>query len=273
MSQARARAGSFFVWLCAFGAAGCPSADDTARVTCDPLAAQMEPVALGSVIAAGKAADGTLYVAARDPDDRGQDRIFVSSGDALVRHRVVGSGAGGDRDFTWAFAEDDGSSRRRLVAKLSDDGTVDGIALAPSENQRSFFDQLGSDATPLTPVAANALSGLAVRNLPGDVHIEYVAEVEGGAQLIVTRPEDDWSYDDFRVFYSTSGPLLERTVKSVQRSSYTVIELVVNGADFKATFGSSLSPIASELDTGTAVLALKVLPPSAADNTAFRCFP
>jgi hypothetical protein len=76
------------------------------------------------------------------------------------------------------------------------------------------------------------------------------------------------------VFYSVSGPLLEREVKNVQRSSYTIIEFVVDGTDYKATFGSVLAPIATELDMGGKVLAVTVREPAVlATGTTFECLP
>jgi hypothetical protein len=220
-------------------------------------------------VAAGKAADGTLYVAARDPEQGGEDRVFVSSGDTLYRKRVAGSGSRDTSDFTWSF--EDGATTRRLVAHKQGD-RVTGIALA-SPDQKTFFAELDTSAESLMPIDPSTLSAFKVRNLPGEITLEYVADVQDGSRIVVTRPRDDWSYDDFRVFYGGGDPLIERVVKLVARGSFTTIEFVVDGADYKATFTSILAPaITSNLDTGTAMLSITTLDPPTLDPSAtFEC--
>jgi hypothetical protein len=249
---------------------GCPAdqAHDGQLSACDPVAAQAVPIALGDVVAAGKDADDTLYVAARDPASS-EDRVFVSSGDTLYRKRVTGSGSGGASDFTWSF--EDGATTRRLVAHKQGDRVTD-IALA-SPDQKTFFAQLDATAEILAPIDPSTLSSFKVRNLPGEITLEYVADVQDGSRIVVTRPRDDWSYDDFRVFYGRGDQLIERVVKQVGRGSFTIIEFVVDGADFKATFTSILAPsITSNLDTGSAMFSITTLdPPTLEPSAMFEC--
>ncbi len=206
---------------------------------CDPLAAHELPIELGSVIAAGRDGNGAIYVAATPPGEL-YAHVFVSAGDTLYRKRVVGSGTSGDgvdADFTWSF--DDGLTTRRLVAERRA-GAITGIALAASR-ERSFFAELGPDAELLAIIDASALSDLKVRNLSGEVVVEFVARAADGSVLVVTRPRDDASYEDFRVFYGRDGQLSERSVANFGRtkSGSTYFTFSNDGDEFEAYFPSS----------------------------------
>lgn len=248
-------------------------ADAGARPTptesCDPLAAQELPIQLGAVIAAGKDAQGTLYVVDHDPSQSG-DRVFVSRGDTLYRKRVSGSGETGGSDFTWSF-DDDGTPERLVVHKQGDTVTV--IALAPPD-ERTFADQLDARAQRLTPVASSSVTGLGVRNLPGEIVIEFVADAPDGSRLVVTRPMDDWTYDDFRIFYGMNGHLLERVTTFTGARSYRAFDFIVDGATWHVTFASSLNPgIVSAIETGMTSIPLTLVdPPVVSPSDSFECF-
>ena len=59
---------------------------------CSPLAASTKPVTLGNILAAGRHADGTVYVL---DDGDPTYRAFVSQGNLLQRKEVNGSGSTG----------------------------------------------------------------------------------------------------------------------------------------------------------------------------------
>src|SRR5688572_29072331 len=63
-------------------------------VPCDPLVPVDVPTELGTIIAVGQDAAGTLYVVDRDPNNTNTVRLFVSDGDTLVRQDVAGGGEG-----------------------------------------------------------------------------------------------------------------------------------------------------------------------------------
>ena len=77
------------------------------------------------------------------------------------------------------------------------------------------------------------------------------------------------------MFYGTDGLLIERALANAGRGSYTYLDFEVDGAAYLATFGSSLSPIASTLKTGADVYDLQVdegasqLP----SGESFECLP
>jgi hypothetical protein len=240
----------------------------TPTEACDPLAAQELPTQLKTVVAAGEADQGTLYVVDRDPSGSGE-RVFVSRGDTLYRKRVTGSGGNGS-DLMWSF--DDDGTPKRLVAHKEGDRVTD-IALAPP-GERTFIDQLDARAETLTPVGPSSLAGFEVRNLPGEVVVEFVADAADGSRLIVTRPMDDWTYDDFRIFYGTDGHLLERITSFSGAKSYRAFDFIVDGATWHVTFASMLAPaIASEIDTETTSIPLTLIdPPVVSPNDSFECF-
>lgn len=241
----------------------------TPTTSCDPLAAQELPTQLGMVIAAGKDEQGTLYVVDRNPAESGE-RVFVSRGETLYRKRVSGSGSTGTSDFTWSF-DDDGTPERLVVHKQGD--TVTEIALAPPD-ERTFVDQLDDRAQKLAPVDPSSVTGLAVRNLPGEIVVEFVADAPDGSRLIVTRPMDDWTYDDFRIFYGINGHLLERVTTFNGALSYRAFDFVIDGATWHVIFASMLNPaIESAIDTGTASIPLTLVdPPVVSPNDSFECF-
>jgi hypothetical protein len=227
--------------LGAAASSGCPAADSE-LVACEPLATTNVPLELGTVIAVGKAKDGTLF-AADQPGDPGELRLFVSEGKALVRHEINGSGeqsegtlkrigltVGGDAPFT-LLIELGGAMTRMMVVEgpLGRDKNLN-ISNAQGEA--------------LEVVSKGALDSLVVQNLPGDVQVEYSARVRDGARLIVTRPEHDWSYEDFRVFFGPADRVEERHVTSVTRAldgGSTHIDFKVGSEAAVAFFPSRLT--------------------------------
>jgi hypothetical protein len=88
----------------------------------------------------------------------------------------------------------------------------------------------------LTVLDTSAIAGMKIRNLPGEVVLEYLADVENGNVLVVSRPRDDWMYEDFRVFYGTPDQMLERKVVSVFRGNDTDIQFLVDSIEFGVHF-------------------------------------
>jgi hypothetical protein len=241
----------------------------TATKPCDPLAAQTLPIELGTILAAGKDERGTLYVVDRAAA-ASDERVFVSNGNALYRKRQSGAGSTGSSDFFWQF-DDDGTLERLVVHKQA--GRVTGIALAPA-NERTFFAQLDDRAQKLSPVDPASTHGFDVRNLPGEVVVEFVADAADGSRIVVTRPKDDWTYDDFRIFYGTDSRLAERVTSFRGAKSYRAFDFIVDGATWHVAFASSLSAVTeSAIDTGTATLPLTLVdPPVVSPADSFECF-
>lgn len=201
---------------------------------CDPLAPHELPVILGKVLGVGKGSTGTLYLADEAPATY-QYRVFVSQGNVLWRKRVMGSGSNGDgADVDYTLGYEDGASNSALLVQIRG-GVTTGMALGPGDS-RAFLDVNDPDQVQLVVVDASVLNTMTLRNLPGDVYIEYVADVSNGDVIVVTRPLDDWTYAQFRVFYGTPDAMLERTVVSVARGDDTYVTFQVGSVDYLAHF-------------------------------------
>jgi hypothetical protein len=277
------RANGLLLLTAALTGVGC-STSDGERVACEPLGSVDSPIALREVLGVGKTATGTLYVVDEDAE-HADYRVFVSEGLALVRREVEGTGeeslAGarrlavtarrGDEAFT-LFIEWNGRPTRMVL----EDGPLRDKNLDPSAH-------LGQE---LEIVDASVLQGLRVRNLPGDVVVEYSARVDETQRLVVTRPEHDWSYEDFRLFLGPPERIEERRVTSVERArdgGSTWIEFEVDGEGAEAFFPANWTPpnqppAEDEPDTlkiGSKSHAIERFPRDAPalDDVAFVCLP
>jgi hypothetical protein len=128
-------------------------------------------------------------------------------------------------------------------------GEVTGMALA-HDQERSFLDALGPEAEHLMLAEAREVRALALHNLPGEIVLEHLGSVDdgGGVRIVVvTRPRDDWNYEDFRLFYGTQDRLIERKVENVERGNATCIDFDVDGVTYHVVFGSALGPTESTL--------------------------
>ncbi|MCK9459160.1 MAG: hypothetical protein M0R80_05940 [Proteobacteria bacterium] len=242
---------------------------------CDPLAEQEAPIELGVIIAAGRAADGTVYAVDEDPEDIG--RVFVSEGDVLVRWNVLGSMENYEQeDVSYSFTAAHGSELITVGIEIVD-GTTS-MAVADGELEVPFEDLCAAGEV-LTVIDDAEVQAMEIQNLPGMIKIEYYAEVEDGSRLLVTRPENDWDYEDFRLFLGV-GTLTEREIVEVLRSSSgTEIRFLVDGAEWVADFpivvvgGEDVKGDAT-LDTGSGELAMDWLEIDAEAASAFQfeCF-
>jgi hypothetical protein len=242
---------------------------------CDPLAADTQPAELGHVFAVGEAPDGTLYVVSGVASPSNVDRVFVSEGGALQRRRVSGTGdrggLSGDMDITASY--EDGATASRLVVKQRANVVV-GIALVHDQG-RSFFDELPSNALQLKILDASKIRSLPLKNLPAEVQIEFVASAADGSQLVLTRPRDDWSYEDFRLYFGRDDKLIERKIVNASRGSNTYLTFLVDGAQYDAVFASGLSPNTESTvrgaPSGEQTLTLVHGTPSLPEGATFEC--
>ncbi|MET0286958.1 MAG: hypothetical protein ABW352_20920 [Polyangiales bacterium] len=206
--------------------------------TCDPLAEFTRAAELRDVVAAGSAPDGTLYVVTRQGSDT---RVFVSEGDTLVRRRVLGSGFGfglGElSDDTVSFQD---ARTSRLVFQSMGDYAVR-MALV-HDDAKTFYDAVTSK-TELTVQPESAAFARPVRNLPGEVVLEYAAITPDQQQLIVTRPKDDWTMKDFRLFLGRDDQLQELAITNAAVNAFARFDFVLNGLEGTVIVGNpTLSP-------------------------------
>jgi hypothetical protein len=268
--------------------AGCVSGAQTTdggKTTgpCDPLAPHELPLTLGTVLGVGRDAQGTVYLA-DEVAATYTDRVFVSSGQTLWRKRVLGTGASNlGTEVDYGLSYEDGSISQDLLVQIRD-GATSGMALAPAGSRATVGDPAVTEN--LEVLAPSAIDSMTLRNLPGEVTIEYVADVDDGHVIVVTRPTDDWTYDDFRVFYGTPDALVERAVLQVDRTkgNATTIDFRLGSAVAHATFtmvdtttdaGYAVSVGPGSFETGGgAVQTLTERPATAAslEGYQFSCF-
>jgi hypothetical protein len=243
---------------------------------CDPLNGAEQPVTLGKVLAVGRDDADVMYVLV-DPGT-GEYQVFVSEDGALQRHRVLGSGSG---DELWVTVTVEADPQFGLYVNLDANGAAESMRrFDPAAVTDKGQEPDGDD---LDVLDASAIDDLDLRNLPADITIEYLGMIEDGRRVLVVRPTDDWSYEDFRVFLGTPQQMIERDVQNVTRAKdggSTRIELTLDDTpaelDFPVVYtggdtfehGPSTLTSASE----TLSIALQDQPDSSAvDGLNFRC--
>ena len=140
-----------------------------------------------------------------------------------------------------------------------------------SGDSESF--EIGEDGEELEVIPPNTIAGMPLRNLPGEVHLDYTAETEDGQQLVVTRPADDWDYVDFRLFLGPADAVDERIVHDVGREldgGTTTIEFDLDGAVATAYFPSPYHDLPWTLTIANATTELTRLD-AVPDGVAFSC--
>jgi hypothetical protein len=192
--------------------AGLDEASSGVRSACDPFAARHLPIAIGTVIAVGESSAGLIY--AVDQVDSSQ-RVFVSDASGtLVRQRIAGSGTGPDF-FVFDISDHDPAFVLQIDIPVG--GTMRmGVFNGTLTDSKTFV--IGQQGEELTVLPAEVIASTPVRNLPGDVVVEYAAALADGDIMVVTRPRDDWSYEDFRLFLGPMGAVAERKVGNVVRA-------------------------------------------------------
>jgi len=143
---------------------------------------------------------------------------------------------------------------------------------------------IGQDGEELTVLPSAAIAAMPLRNLPGSVYVEYVATLPEGQLMLVTRPADDWSCADFRLFMGPPSAVAERPVDSVTRlkdGGTTTILFQLDGAQASAYFpfvraDAGLVPASATLTVAgvTTSLTRQTAPPTGASymcRTAAGC--
>lgn len=236
---------------------------------CEPLATREgEPIELGEIVGIGRAEDGTIYVVDRADDDF---RLFVSEGEVLQRYQVDGVGEsimGDATSVSLTVVELD----LLLQVDVDAEGEVRMGILVGADDREILA--IGEEGEELEVLDEKDIEDIPLRNLPGDVFVEYWAKVEDGRVVLVIRPDTDWDYEDFRLFLGPKQRVAEREVTSVVRQrdgGTTTIEFVADG-DAVAYFPAASRDEPSTLTVAGDELELTLLSsdPSEADAT-FYC--
>lgn len=88
-----------------------------------------------------------------------------------------------------------------------------GVYRGPPLTMKTF--EIGAQGDELALVGAETLSGLTVRDQPNVVLVEHDGRTNDGHRIVVTRPDHDWTYEDFRVFYGTESANATPPAKSL----------------------------------------------------------
>jgi hypothetical protein len=202
---------------------------------CQPLAAETSAVMLGTVIGAGEAADGTIYVIDRNGSEL---RGFVSEDGELYRQHVSGTGEVNDSaGETTTISLGELSPQRTLQVVTAQDGSTRMGVVEGTLKTKTFT--IGEEGEELTLLSADDVAALPLHNYPSEIVVEYVAKVEDEELLVVLRPRDFTGYEEFRVFYGKPERLEECPVQNVSRArdgGSTQIDFSVNGDQAVAYF-------------------------------------
>jgi hypothetical protein len=166
------------------------------------------------------------------------DRVFVSDGNVLLRRRSSGAGSNGGPPgpALYSFSFENGDMQLALLL-ATEMGRATAMGLGPA-GTKGFIGDPGAVTTELTVEDPKVLSDFTLKNLNGDVTIELVGDVADGSEIVVTRPTDDWSYEDFRLFSGSGGSLAERRVINTVRTKNgdTIIEFESENGVATASF-------------------------------------
>ena len=181
-------------------------------VACDPLSPQPLPLSLGSVVAAGRDSSGTIYVV--DMVD-GSYRIFASDGGTLVRQPLMSWSRTPANSYTFAVNDHDPAFALRI--DMGSDASVNRMGVFFGRLPTETF-VIGQQGEELTILSDNDYATMPVCDyLPAKVVMEYAATLPDGRMIVITRPRDQWSYADFRLFFGGVDTMVECNVNVVVR--------------------------------------------------------
>lgn len=216
---------------CAGKSTGSSEADGGAGASklgpCNPFAAITTSVQLdaSSVVAAGQAEDGSIYVVYDD------DRLFVGSGKKLVEQLVVGSGETSnqtDLDYT----DEDGTP---VVVEVVRDSSGVHMAVARGTQNGKGID--GGSGEQLTPVEATLVAKLTA-STTHEFDFDFAAHLPDGRELVVIKPAHEVVYEKFRVFFGPAAAIAEQVVTSFgsSGSGQRYATIMIDGAAADLTY-------------------------------------
>ncbi len=214
---------------------GSTTGDAGATSSCDPFASPEVAMTLATYLGGGEDADGISYVADRTGSTT---RLFVSDGDQLHRVKVTGTGSGDEagKQFELVTFERDGNVMN-LYLTTDAQGTAASLIAG---NWKPGSPPSGTEETPLTFIDEATARTLDLAGWTNETWTEYFMTVKDtGEFVVVTRPEVDWTYEDFRLFFGEPGKLVERPVSNVTRArdgGSTTIEFELDGKPATASF-------------------------------------
>jgi hypothetical protein len=230
---------------------------------CKPLGATAAELSLGQILGAGR--DGDVIYVADELD--GETRLFVSEAGDLVRMTVRGRGEDSAPDSSIVSVDFETPAGASMSLTIRREGDV----VVAVELIEGSAKEGGTDGVSLELVDEATVREMPIASFSNPVFVEYYAEIDGGERILVIRPEVDWSYEDFRVFYGAGRELAEREVTNVVRGrdgGTTTISFVMDGAPAEAFFPVSGEPTVTIDGDAHAVSPLEGEP---AADTSYTC--
>ena len=231
---------------------------------CDPLAAEIVPLELGTIVGVGRDADGKLYVVDRTASSD-ELRVLESEGDYLFLRRVAGTGSihtgGSEVHILTVESQAVGYS---LIVQL-DGGEVRMARTMQPDPRLMSVDEAAPEEV-LEIVGAEALDALTPRDYVTEVQFEYVARTPSDELLVVVSGGSDVDdyYGSFRLFFGAEGELMERELSDVVRgrdggSTHLLFDLDGEAADaffpvMLGAMGAIPQPATLEVDGRTVPL-------------------
>jgi hypothetical protein len=262
--------GVVLVLLAALVTSGCSSGDDddsssaSGGTACDPLAAGTTTV--GSVLAAGVDASGTMYIV--EEASGAENRIFVGTSGQLVRVPDVGSGGDGSGQSIFTFTSPGSTTSGDMELFVEVTGGTTTMALAPE-----------SDATSLTVIDGASVTGETAEDLPASV--VFVADIGDATTLVITAPAEADGYSGYRLFLGAAPTLEQRTVTNYAAAVDGAATVTFDGPGGSETanipcdtmFCSPGSPdgTLTGADGGTTSLTLREPTPTTLAGLSFLC--
>jgi hypothetical protein len=211
--------------------------DEAGIVACQPLETEAVAVELDEVLAAGQSEAGVVYVIGKVDNE---PRVFVADGSELVLEVESGSGQTTTEEGTltsFTFYERDPILHVELWQ--GQDGTQRMGVLAGElpDGVKQF--EIGTVGEELAPVDVAQVAQLEPRRILNEVVVVYAAELADGRHLLVLRPDQLASPEDYRVFFGPSERLQERALTSIERArdgGSTTVDFLVDGEPATAFF-------------------------------------
>jgi hypothetical protein len=239
---------------------------------CNPFETGVADLALGDIVAIGRAPDGTLYVV----DKVGfEHRVFVSAGGVLQRKRVLGSGETPEH-LTLSCSDEQGALQVKIELSAGKPARM-GILRGELTDAKTFDIDAGGEALEL--VDAGAATGMPVRDLPKGQIVLYDASTSDGHRVVATSPTHDARYEDYRLFYGVPTDMIERNVRDAIGGGTLFMTFDLDGtwatANFPSQFSGPPNDVAKiRFEDGRPQLSMTILDANADPPTsalAYRC--
>lgn len=214
----------------------------TAEKICDPLQPEPTPITLGSVVACGRAADGTIYlVDSPNGLNAGSHRLFVGNGGVLQRVNVGGEGSSGD------FIGISGGALSLRIDLQNGKATAFFVSKDPPSEGEKVISSGGGETLTLLP--ESDARGFTLKNL---VNVSLIADAttSDGRRLIAFSQDTDQGTYLRRVFFGTGSRLIERKTSQDggARSGFSLV-FDVDGVETTASFPTIFGPSEGQQST------------------------